>query len=695
MDGSTHRPDPLTAAGALFTPAHAELLARAGIDPEFAAGLGVRSAVTEADLPAGVPVRWRAQLPGLLFPWRDGSGRVEWQLRPDEPRAFAYGEDPPKYLFRSRDEGFGSVQWALRPAADGAAVLFVEGTKQAIAAAQHAPEGMGVVGLVGCWGGSDRGLPALGLSAVAGRDAVVCLDADFTTNPHVWDAGVRLQAMLRAEGASGVRFLRLAAGGTTGLDDVLGSRAPHDRRPYLARLVDIAAPETFAAYRRPTSKEIAADPHGLFDPLEGFKTQTAAAALLARSPMALTREHSIAIFDGRVYRAGPNNTAFAGAMAALVGERYRPGHTGAVRDALYGALAGHVIPERGATPLIAVANGLLDVTTGMLHPFTPEHLSTTILPVAWPTSAAEAACPVYEAWLPAMIGSEQVEGLEELAGAMLDPRRTPARALMLYGPSRSGKSTFLRLLQAVAGADNTSGVTLHQLAADRFAAANVYGKILNVAADLSADDVSDISMFKTMTGDDLISANRKFGAQFEFRNKALFAFSANTLPTVKEASRAYSERVRPVAFPRSFAGHENPELEELMMARELPGILSRWVTAAQRRRVRGMDVAVPDAVRREFDQRSNSVADWVARCTRTLLPNSARPDSDSARAGSTTTALHAQYRSWMTDAGRGALGRTKFADVLRGMGPDVQEYQDAARRRVWNLEVLHPSEWDE
>jgi len=367
----------------------------------------------------------------------------------------------------------------------------------------------------------------------------------------------------------------------------------------------------------------------------------------------------------------------------------RTAHTAAVRDSLYGALAGRIIPEKSDVPLIAVANGLLDVTTGQLYAFSSEHLSLTQVPVTWPQDTAAAACPIYDAWLPAMIGADQVEGLEELAGQMLDPRRTPPRALMLFGPSRSGKSTFLRLLKAVAGIENTSAVTLHQLADSRFAAANVYGRILNVDADLAEAEVSDISVFKTMTGDDLIQADRKHGRQFEFHNKALFAFSANTLPSVSEASRAYLERIRPVKFPHSFAGRENPTIEEAML-RELPGILRRWVEAAQRRRVRGVDVPVPERLRAEFEQRSNSVADWAARCAQVVPlrePKSATP-------GVTTALLYIAYSQWIVSGGRKPLGRTKFAEIIRDM-PDVHQYSNPAKCRVWNMIILPESQWDE
>ena len=124
---------------------------------------------------------------------------------------------------------------------------------------------------------------------------------------------------------------------------------------------------------------------------------------------------------------------------------------------------------------------------------------------------------------------------------MLDPSRTPAKALLAYGPSRSGKSTFLRLLESIAGPDNRRR-SFHQLVESRFAAANVCGKMVNTSPELSAAHVEDMSIFKLMTGEDSITGDRKYGGQFTFTNRALFAFSADEMPTVGESSRAYVEQ---------------------------------------------------------------------------------------------------------------------------------------------------------
>src|SRR5690606_17453600 len=116
--------------------------------------------------------------------------------------------------------------------------------------------------------------------------------------------------------------------------------------------------------------------------------------------------------------------------------------------------------------------------------------------------------------------------------------------------------------------------------------ANLYGKMVNICADLSSAHLTDTSLFKQLTGADTVHANRKYGHQFEFTNTALFAFSANRIPTVNETSSAYLERIKPFSFPHSFAGRENPDLEAALME-ELPGILVRLVEAWRRRKERG------------------------------------------------------------------------------------------------------------
>ena len=203
-------------------------------------------------------------------------------------------------------------------------------------------------------------------------------------------------------------------------------------------------------------------------------------------------------------------------------------------------------------------NGLVDVMTGKLFPHDPEVMTLFQLPVSYDPKAT---CPKYEAWLEERLPG-QTDALEDAACQVLDRTRTAQRFIFLFGPPRSGKSTFLRILLALVGKQNTSSVTLHQLSDDRFASANLYGKVLNVAADLSSRDVKDLSSLKMLTGEDQIQGNRKYGAQFSFTSQALLAFSANDVPTVNDPTGAYQERALPFHFAEQLHREENdPQIE--------------------------------------------------------------------------------------------------------------------------------------
>lgn len=571
--------------------AHEEYLSAAAITGEIIEKAGVITLSTDHPAPEGLPEYWGRLGPGILFPWHGLEGSpVLWQFRPDTPP-----EEGKKYLFPKGCELRFS---RLAEPGEAMPVILAEGTKQHLAVASHAPEGWGVYGIAGCWGWTKEDL-----SFLRDRQVYVIFDADMSGNRDVHDAAERLKEALEAAGAASCQFARVPGGAREGIDDVLARIAPDQRRDVLARILGKAESKLG---RKPARKVN----HPFFSD-EGLKAEELSRAIFAKYPSALTTENSVAIYEDGVYRISP--LAYSGAVGEFLGDLFRPAHRQTAEEFTKGVLyrTGRVLPERMAEPVLNVANGMLDLLTGTLKPHDPAYLSYRQVPVEWDP---EAQCPVYEEWLAAVAG-DQGPALEEAVSMMLDPSRTPTKAVFLFGPSRSGKSTFLRLMCAIAGRENTSAVTLHELSEDQFATANLYGKILNCAADLSASDVSDLSRFKMMTGEDASHANRKYGQQFTFTNQALFAFSANELPVVSEGSRAYLERIRPFKFASSFAGSENPALEEAM-ARELPGILARWVRAWQGYRERGDYLPMDVTVRHEFEVGSDRVRQWLSEmCT--------------------------------------------------------------------------------
>lgn len=629
-----------------LTSTHRDFLHGQAITDDVIEAYGIRS-VEPDDVPESID-RFFVTGDGILFEWTDVDRTVP-QYRPDRPKRDEQGRAH-KYVFPS---GCGTFLGRLRePAGDEDPYLMVEGTKQMYAAISWAPAEWGVIGIAGCnnWVGTD-------LSWADERRVVVLFDNDLKTNRDVYDAAAGLKSALEGMGANDVAFAALTnARSKEGLDDVLG-RLPEDKRAkYLERMCK-AAKGNLGRAPKPRKAE-----HPLFDGGE-FLALKASEAVLEGQPAALGLGSTIALYRDGAFRLDFGKEPMYESLQKLLGDKYRPGWRNTVEESLIGILSGRGmrLPEHHTEPILNCANGMLDLRTGELVPHSPDFLSSMQIPVAWDPNAK---ADYYRGWVETYCPG-QVDDLEESVSVMLDPSRTPSKAVFLFGLSRSGKSTFLRLLSGIAGARNTSGVDLHQLSDDRFAAANLYGMMLNSCADLSADHVRDTSLFKRVTGDDVVQANRKYGNQFAFTNRALFAFSANTLPTVSETSRAYVERIKPFHFPLTFAGREDPTIEDRLQS-ELPGILVRWVAAWQRFAARGHYGPTNPEVMREFETSSNRVALWASQVARIHPGAPGRvvgPDEGSGRQD-----LYESFRRWLEgEGGASAMKRSAFLQSLESI----------------------------
>ena len=511
-----------------LSPANWAECEKRAISPEIAIEVGVRDCV---DLDRD----------GFIVPYRLADGTVvlnayrltqaERDARTDGKRYhFPTGKTPPISVVLERG--------------DGGPVALVEGTLQPLAVASCAPEWLSVHGMNGRdgWRHSD-------LTAYAGREVLPWPDGDVKTKRDIHDSIEALGQKLDECGAKAVRHVRMTTTSNEGANDYLAKiKDPAKRTPVIEQLIKIAG----KLPRKPARKKkavVRTGPSAAYFGEFGFLAEKFTRDVLNRAPAALTAEGKIATYGEGVFDA--SGEQFLMAAVELLGDDYRREYRTIAEEVALALLAeeGRRLPPRAGEPLVNLRNGMLDLRTGKLTEHSPDYLSAVQLPVEWDP---DATCPTYERWLAEVI-PEQIDDLEEVAGQMLDPSRTPSKALFGFGPARSGKSTFLRLLVALAGRHH-SAVTLHQLSTNRFAAANVYGSIVNAAADLSSAHVEDLSIFKMMTGEDLINADRKYGRQFTFTNRALFAFSANELPTVGESSRAYSERIKPFRFGRSFVG---------------------------------------------------------------------------------------------------------------------------------------------
>lgn len=215
--------------------AHANELAASAIDPRAIREHGIYTAYTRDQLPEHA--RYLAEhgttLPALVFPKKDVDGTLSWQVKP------APSKDVGKYISPAKHTGLRSSQlWAVRSAEGTDRIVIVEGTKQALAAASHAPVSWTVLSIQGIQGWSKDGVPTPQLAITSGCQVVIIPDADAATNPKVYGAAAKLGEACKARGASQVAFAHLAAEGTAGVDDVLAAEADDAaRHAYLSDML--------------------------------------------------------------------------------------------------------------------------------------------------------------------------------------------------------------------------------------------------------------------------------------------------------------------------------------------------------------------------------------------------------------------------------------------------------------------------
>jgi len=222
--------------------------------------------------------------------------------------------------------------------------------------------------------------------------------------------------------------------------------------------------------------------------------------------------------------------------------------------------------------LIAVKNGVIDLRTGELLPHSPDYFLTVKIPVVYDP---DADCPKIKKFFSEVLHPEDIPVIEEFFGFCLYRRYFIHKAFMLVGEGENGKSTLIRLLERFLGPYNVSHVTLQALSENRFAVSELYGKLANTFADLPSAALKDTGVFKILTGEDSIEAERKFKNPFKFVNYAKLIFSCNKLPEAYDDTHAFFRRWIIINFPNNFEGRADKNLiEKITTPEELSGLLN-------------------------------------------------------------------------------------------------------------------------
>lgn len=326
--------------------------------------------------------------------------------------------------------------------------------------------------------------------------------------------------------------------------------------------------------------------------------------------------------------------------------------------------------------IVNLRNGLLSVRTGEIRAHSPEFLSSVQLPVTFDPAAE---CPAWDQFIADVFPGDSEAVAWEVAAWLMTPDTSIQKAVLLTGEGANGKSTYLRALVAFVGRHNTAAVSLHRLEQDKFAVARLVGKLANICPDLPSAHLASTSMFKAITGGDVLHAEYKYLDSFEFVPFAKLVLSANQPPHSDDPTHGFFRRWLVVPFMRTFEeGSAGTISREKLDARlsapnELSGVLNKALGALAAIGKRG-GFTESESMKRawsEFRTATDPLSVWLD-CNTVDLPTAMVAKAD----------LMTAFNKHCTDAGRPPLTKSAFGLALKRARPGIDEGQRTLSGRV-------------
>lgn len=306
--------------------------------------------------------------------------------------------------------------------------------------------------------------------------------------------------------------------------------------------------------------------------------------------------------------------------------------------------------------LVNVRNGLLDIRDMSFKEHTPSYLSTVQLNVEY---NPQIDCPQFKKFLNEVLDCKLIPLVQEIVGYLLTTNTASQKAFVFWGPARTGKSTLLWVVEyLLLGKKNVSNIPWQEIG-DKFKTAELLGKLANVFSDLPSKSIDDTGIFKVVTGEDYLMAEKKNKNPFKFKPFARLVFSCNELPrNYVDRTEGFYRRLIIVPFSRQIDKSKIDKALKYKFQREKEGILNWALEGLKRLYENNFEFSeneLTDGVKKEYKRENNNVISFVEECC----------ELDGLFSCSRIE-LYESYKEFCVEAGLKALSQIKFNKELEG-----------------------------
>ena len=311
-------------------------------------------------------------------------------------------------------------------------------------------------------------------------------------------------------------------------------------------------------------------------------------------------------------------------------------------------------------------NGIYDIKTGEVLPPSPDFIFCNRIPHNYIPNAEKQE--VFDDFINSLAcGDKDVAKLlKQMIGYCFYRKNPLQEFFFLLGSGGNGKSTFLKFVAFIMGAENVSYLTLSDLS-NGFNVPLLKNRLLNIGDDVEGEYLENVSILKRLVSGEEITAAEKFkrAEPLIFRGKLLL--SGNKMPKTSDKSDGVKRRTNIVPLFNKFTKSENRKfdiLEELQTKKVAEYCICVCMKELQEV-LRNKCFIKPDVVK---------AATWEYQVSNNVILEFIEENADAIAEKDCQTVFTIDYLNFCMRCGYKPLGRNGFYERMADAGyKKVQE----------------------
>lgn len=314
-----------------------------------------------------------------------------------------------------------------------------------------------------------------------------------------------------------------------------------------------------------------------------------------------------------------------------------------------------ILPKNMDTDRMSVncKNGIIDLHTGKLTSHDINKFMTKMLNVELPDAPKPPA--LWLNFLNDIFGGDRelIRYIQKAVGYSLSGSTSEQCVFFLYGTGRNGKSTFLEIIRYIMGdyATNIQPETIMVRPSQGSAnsdIARLKGARFVTSVEPNEGMRINEGLLKQLTGDDVVTARKLYGDEFEFKPEFKLWMATNHKPIIRGTDTGIWRRIHIIPFTVSIPAEKVDRQLKYKLRKELPDILAWAVKGCLLWQAEGLSMpkAVLDAVQ-EYRHEMDVISAFADACCIT---------GGEAKASQ----LYAVYAEWAGENNEYCMSSTKF-----------------------------------